>query len=105
MRTFLLATSGGLPIVQPGARSLNRNVMGDQTIPTEALRDLLQCVQAARDGAHDQSLFAMQCDLVLHRVAQVVPGLRVKKVSFHTPRQIGLLPLLLEVQNSSPEEI
>jgi len=79
--------------------------MGDQTIPTETLRDLLQCVQAARDGAPDQSLFAMQCDLVLHRVAQVVPGLRVKKVSFHTPRQIGLLLLLLEVQNSSPEEI
>jgi hypothetical protein len=81
------------------------HIMGDQTIPTETLRDLLQCVQAARDGAPDQSLFAMQCDLVLHRVAQVVPGLRVKKVSFHTPRQIGLLLLLLEVQNSSPEAI
>ena len=79
--------------------------MGDQTIPTETLRDLLQCVQAARDGAPDQSLFAMQCDLVLHRVAQVVPGLRIKKVTF-TTRQIGLLLLLLlEVQNSAPEEI
>ena len=79
--------------------------MGDQTIPTETLRDLLQCVQAARDGAPDQSLFAMQCDLVLHRVAQILPGVLVKKVVFNTPRQIGLLLLLLEVQNSSPEEI
>ncbi len=78
--------------------------MGDQTIPTETLRDLLQCIQAARDGAPNQSLFAMQCDLVLHRVAQILPGVLVKKVCFNTRRQIGLL-LLLEVQNSSPEEI
>ena len=51
----------------------NAFVMGDYIL-TETLRDLIQCVQAARDGASDQSLFAMQCDLVLHRAAQVAPG-------------------------------
>ena len=80
--------------------------MTDQTIPTETLRDLLQCVQAARDGAPDESLFAMQCDLVLHRVAEDVPGVLVEKVSLRHPRQIGLLLLLLlELQNSSAEDI
>src|SRR5215212_6929358 len=77
--------------------------MTDQTIPTETHRDLLQCVQAARDGAPDESLFAMQCDLVLHRVAEDVPGVLVEKVSLRHPRQIGML--LLELQNSSAEDI
>ena len=77
--------------------------MTDQTIPTETLRDLLQCVQAARDGAPDESLFAMQCDLVLHRVAEDVPGVVVEKVLLRHPHQIGLL--LLELQNSSAEDI
>jgi hypothetical protein len=57
----------------------NCNVMGDYTIPTETLRDLIQCVQAARDGAPDQSLFAMQCDLVLDRAARAVPSVLVPR--------------------------
>jgi hypothetical protein len=40
----------------------------------ETLRDLIQCVQAARDGVPGHSLFALQCDLVLDRAAQLVPG-------------------------------
>jgi hypothetical protein len=52
--------------------------MGDYLL-AETLRDLIQCVQAARDGASDQSLFAMQCDLVLRRAAQVVPGALVPR--------------------------
>ncbi len=88
--------------MQTGARPHNRPVMTDQTIPTETLRDLLQCVQAARDGAPDESLFAMQCDLVLHREAEDVPGVVVEKVLLRHPRQIGLL---LELQNSSAEDI
>src|SRR6476620_4811289 len=45
-------------------------VMAEKMI-AETLRDLIQCVQAARDGTPGQSLFAMQCDLVLDRAAQL----------------------------------
>jgi len=45
----------------------------------------------------------MQCDLVLQRAAQVVPGVLVQKFCFKHPRQIGRL--LLEVRNWSAEEI
>lgn len=41
----------------------------------DLIRDLVQCVQAARDGADHGSLFAMQCELVLSRVSREVPGL------------------------------
>jgi hypothetical protein len=47
--------------------------------------------------------FCHACDLVLHRVAEDVPGVLVEKVSLKHPRQIG--QLLLELQNSSAEEI
>jgi hypothetical protein len=53
-------------------------VIGDYQL-TETLRDLIQCVQAARDGASEQSLFAMQCDMVLHRASQVLPGVVVPR--------------------------
>ena len=44
-------------------------------VSEELLRDLVQCVQAARDGAEDGSLFAIQCDLVLARAQGEVFGL------------------------------
>ena len=46
--------------------------MSTFAIPTDVLVDLMQCVQAARDGAPKQSLFAMQCDVVLANVSQVM---------------------------------
>ena len=52
--------------------------MAENTI-AETLRDLIQCVQAARDGAARHSLFAMQCDLVLDRAAQLLPGVLVPR--------------------------
>jgi hypothetical protein len=48
----------------------------DNTL-AETIRDLMQCVQAARDGVPGHSLFAMQCDLVLHRAAQCIPNVIV----------------------------
>lgn len=54
-------------------------VMGDYTIASETLRDLIQCVQAARDGAPEHSLFAMQCDLVLDRAAAIPGVLAVRR--------------------------
>ena len=53
-------------------------VMAEKMI-AETLRDLIQCVQAARDGAPGHSLFAMQCDLVLDRAAQLMPGVLVER--------------------------
>jgi hypothetical protein len=47
--------------------------MSTFAIPTDVLVDLMQCVQAARDGAPKQSLFAMQCDVVLANVSQALP--------------------------------
>ena len=49
-------------------------VMVDGPLPDDLIRDLVQCVQAARDGAAHNSLFAIQCDLVLARAAREVPG-------------------------------
>lgn len=46
-----------------------------RSVTDELIRDLVQCVQAARDGAEPTSLFAMQCDLVLERAANEVDGL------------------------------
>ena len=45
----------------------------------------------------------MQCDLVLHRVAQIVPGVLVKKVFFNIRVRSELL--LLKVQQFVAEEI
>jgi hypothetical protein len=49
-------------------------VINNSTVAEDIIRDLMRCVQAARDGATDQSLFAMQCDLVLERASQALPG-------------------------------
>ena len=56
---------------------------------TESLcvRDLIQCVQAARDGARSDSLFAMQCDAVLNRVEQVFPGMLLRRYICPTAAQ------------------
>ena len=53
--------------------------MNDRALPMDLIRDLMQCVQAARDGAPHHSLFAMQCDLVLDRAAQVIPDVIVRR--------------------------
>lgn len=53
--------------------------MADDPALTETLRDLMQCVQAARDGASDGSLFAMQCDLVLNRARRLFPGVLIAR--------------------------
>ena len=63
-------------------------------ISAELLRDLVQCVQAARDGADSQSLFALQCDLVLARAAREVDGIV-------TPRTVQPPPLSFEVPSST----
>ena len=52
------------------------SMLADHTL-AETVRDLMQCVQAARDGVPGHSLFAMQCDLVLHRAAQFMPDVLV----------------------------
>ena len=57
--------------------------MVDHKAITETFRDLMQCVQAARDGASNGSLFAMQCDVVLHRAAEVLPGVLVPRRCHH----------------------
>jgi hypothetical protein len=41
----------------------------------------MQCVQAARDGAPPQSLFAKQCDLVLELAAHELPDIIVPRAS------------------------
>ena len=46
-----------------------------RALPEDLIRDLVQCVQAARDGADHTSLFAIQCDLVLARAASEVDGI------------------------------
>ena len=48
--------------------------MVDEKAFKETFRDLMHCVQAARDGASNGSLFAMQCDVVLDRAAELIPG-------------------------------
>ena len=53
--------------------------MADHNAYIETLRDLMQCVQAARDGASSGSMFAMQCDTVLDRAAQLLPGVIVAR--------------------------
>jgi hypothetical protein len=42
------------------------------SISAELLRDLMDCVQAGRDGTPETSLYARQCDLVLDKVAREV---------------------------------
>ena len=54
----------------------------------DTLRDLVECVQAARDGVPDDSLFAKQCDLVLKRAAQELPWLILVRAPW--PRERGL---------------
>ena len=48
--------------------------MKTYAIRSSTLRNLVECVQAARDGVPDDSLFARQCDLVLARAVQELPG-------------------------------
>jgi hypothetical protein len=53
--------------------------MSDLAISKDTLRDLIQCIQAARDGVPEHSLFALQCDIVLSRAAQILPGVIVPR--------------------------
>src|SRR4051794_34206297 len=55
--------------------------MNTCTVETGTLRDLMQCVQAARDGAPPQSLFARQCDLVLELASHELPDIIVPRAS------------------------
>jgi hypothetical protein len=50
-------------------------VTSNRFVPEDLIRDLIQCVEAARDGVDSTSLFAMQCDLVLARAAREVEGI------------------------------
>ena len=56
-----------------------------RAISEDLVRDLVECVQAARDGADSNSLFAIQCDLVLTRAHAEVDGI-VQRRS-HTRRR------------------
>ena len=58
-----------------------KRVMNNCAIPMDIIRDLMQCVQAARDGAPQRSLFAMQCDLALERAAEALPGVILHRPS------------------------
>jgi hypothetical protein len=58
--------------------------MAEYQITFDTVRDLIHCVQAARDAAPEQSLFAMQCDMVLARAAEQVPGVIVPRGPMHT---------------------
>jgi hypothetical protein len=60
-------------------------------VSEDLLRDLVQCVQAARDGAEDGSLFAIQCDLVLARATGEVCGLLLPR-SVQQPSLFGWGP-------------
>ena len=51
---------------------------------------LVECVQAARDGIPDDSLFAKQCDLVLKRAAQELPWLIVVRAPWPIERGLRL---------------
>lgn len=58
--------------------------MVERHLSDDLIRDLVQCVQAARDGADASSLFAMQCELVLRRVSREAPGLLQRRAVEHT---------------------
>lgn len=60
--------------------------MSERTSTEDLIRDLVHCVQAARDGAEHGSLFALQCDLVLARAAREAPGLITKRAVEHRPK-------------------
>jgi hypothetical protein len=49
-------------------------------ISAETLRNLIQCVEAARDSAPAQSLFAMQCEIALERVQESLPAAPLPRV-------------------------
>jgi hypothetical protein len=66
-------------VVQSGVFVNNSILMNDCTVAINTLRDLMQCVQAARDGVPEHSLFALQCDLVLQRASQVLPDVIVPR--------------------------
>jgi hypothetical protein len=68
----------------------------DATTERLCIRDLIQCVQAARDGARSDSLFAMQCDAVLNRVEQVFPDIVVVRAPISRSGRAGLRASLSE---------
>jgi hypothetical protein len=54
-------------------------MIGEREVSEELIRDLVQCVQAARDGVEGNSLFALQCDLVLARASREVEGILIPR--------------------------
>jgi hypothetical protein len=61
-------------------------MISERAVSEDLIRDLVQCVQAARDGAGENSLFAIQCDLVLARAAGELNGLLLPRSKRHSPR-------------------
>jgi hypothetical protein len=59
------------------------NLMNDRAFTIDLIRDLIQCVQAARDGVPGDSLFALQCDLVIGRATQALPDAIVQRPGCH----------------------
>ena len=77
-------------------------MISERAVSEDLIRDLLQCVQAARDGAGDNSLFAIQCDLVLARAAGELDGLLLPRTDRPSPRTEwsvrGSYPLNMDVK-------
>jgi hypothetical protein len=63
----LIVTSCPLSVTRQ--RCQNDPAMNDAS--DDFLKDLIECVEAARDGVPSNSIFALQCDLVLSRAHEL----------------------------------